>query len=66
MQHELVDQYNLWVYPLLLGNGKRLFADGTIPTALRLAESRTFGNGAVLVSYEPAGKPNYGSTALTA
>jgi dihydrofolate reductase len=65
MQHELVDQYNLWVYPLLLGNGKRLFGEGTIPTALRLAESRTFGNGAVLLSYERAGKPEYGSTALT-
>jgi dihydrofolate reductase len=66
IQHELVDQYNLWVYPLLLGNGKRLFGEGTIPTALRLAESRTFGNGAVLLSYERAGKPKYGSTALTA
>jgi dihydrofolate reductase len=51
MQQDLVDQYNLWVYPVLLGNGKRLFGDGTIPTALRLVESRTFGNGAVLLSY---------------
>jgi dihydrofolate reductase len=66
MQHELVDQYNLWIYPLLLGNGKRLFGEGTIPTALRLAESRTFSNGAVLLSYKRAGKPNYGSTALPA
>jgi dihydrofolate reductase len=65
MQHDLVDRYNLWVYPVLLGSGKRLFADGTIPTALRLAESKTFSNGAVLLGYEPAGKPQYGSTALT-
>ena len=64
MQHELVDQYNLWLYPVLLGSGKRLFADGTVPTALRLVESRSFGNGAVLLCYETAGKPEYGSTAL--
>jgi dihydrofolate reductase len=64
MKDELVDQYNLWVYPVLLGSGKRLFAEGTLPTALRLVESRTFGNGAVLLSYEPAGKPEYGSKAL--
>jgi dihydrofolate reductase len=65
MQQGLVDQYNLWVYPVLLGSGKRLFGDGTVPTALRLIESRTFGNGAVLLSYEPTGKPEYGTTALS-
>ena len=66
MQQGLVDQYNLWFYPVLLGNGKRLFGDGTVPTALRLVESRTFGNGAVMLSYEPTGKPEYGTTALSA
>jgi dihydrofolate reductase len=65
MRQGMVDQYNLWVYPVLLGSGKRLFGDGTVPTALRLVESRTFGNGAVLLSYEPTGKPEYGSTALS-
>ena len=64
MQQSLVDQYYIWVYPVLLGSGKRLFGDGTVPTALRLVESRTFGNGAVLLSYEPTGKPEYGTTAL--
>jgi dihydrofolate reductase len=64
MQQGLVDQYNLWVYPVLLGNGKRLFGDGTVPTALRLVESRTFGSGAVMLSYEPTGKPECGTTAL--
>lgn len=65
MKRGLVDQYNLWVYPVLLGSGKRLFGDGTMPTALRLVESKTFGNGAVLLSYQPTGKPEYGSTALS-
>lgn len=66
MQHNLVDQYNVWVYPVLLGSGKRLFAEGTTPTALRLVESRTFGNGALFLSYQPTGKPEYGTTALSA
>jgi dihydrofolate reductase len=65
MKPGLVDQYNLWVYPVLLGSGKRLFGDGTMPTALRLVESKTFGNGAVLLSYQPTGKPEDGSTALS-
>jgi dihydrofolate reductase len=65
MQEGLVDQYNLWIYPVLLGSGKRLFGDGTVPTALQLVESRTFGNGAVFLSYEPTGRPEYGTTALS-
>jgi dihydrofolate reductase len=66
MHHNVVDQYNVWLYPVLLGSGKRLFADGTTPTALRLVESRTFGNGSLLLSYQPTGKPEYGTTALSA
>src|SRR6266705_4185743 len=61
LRHDLVDRLNLWVYPLLLGTGKRLFADGTVPTALRLVESATFPKGAVLLTYERAGKPTFGS-----
>lgn len=64
LRERLVDRLNLWVYPLLLGSGKRLFAGGTVPAALRLTRSRAFGNGALLLTYEPAGEPTYGSTAL--
>ena len=60
LQYGLVDRLSLWVYPLLLGSGKRLFADGTIPAALRLATSRTFASGTVFLSFEFAGKPTYG------
>ncbi len=63
LREELVDRFNLWVYPLLLGSGKRLFADGTIPAALRLVESKTFPKGAVLLTYESAGKPTFGDIA---
>jgi dihydrofolate reductase len=61
--NELVDRLNLWVYPVLLGVGKRLFAEGTVPTALRLVESATFPKGAVHLIYERAGKPTFGSMA---
>ena len=55
LQQGLVDQLDLWVYPVVLGSGKRLFADGALPVALRLADSRTLGNGSVFLRYERAG-----------
>jgi dihydrofolate reductase len=58
--HDLVDRLDLWVYPVVLGTGKRLFADGTVPTALRLVDSATFEGGAVRLVYEHAGRPTYG------
>ncbi|HZD74806.1 MAG TPA: dihydrofolate reductase family protein [Actinomycetota bacterium] len=63
LRHDLVDRLNIWVYPVLLGSGKRLFADGTVPTALRLVESATFPKGAVLLAYQRTGRPTYGSMA---
>lgn len=60
----LVDRLNLWVYPLLLGRGKRVFADGTVPTALRLSESVTYPSGTLHLTYETAGVPTYGSMAV--
>jgi dihydrofolate reductase len=60
LREELVDRLDLWVYPVLLGSGKRLFAEGTVPTALRLVESNTFPKGAVHLTYERAGKPTFG------
>ena len=58
----LVDRLHLWLYPLLLGSGKRVFADGTVPTALRLAESVTYPSGILQLAYETAGTPTYGDT----
>jgi dihydrofolate reductase len=57
----LVDRVNLWVYPLLLGRGKQVFADGTVPTALRLTESVTYPSGTLHLTYETAGVPTYGT-----
>lgn len=60
----LVDRLNLWVYPLLLGSGKQVFAKGTVPTALRLIESVTYPSGTLQLAYETGGVPTYGNLAV--
>jgi dihydrofolate reductase len=57
----LVDEYRLWVYPVVLGEGRRLFGDGVTPTALSLVETRTTSTGVAVHVYRPAGKPSYGT-----
>jgi dihydrofolate reductase len=59
----LVDRLHLWLYPLLLGSGKQVFGDGTVPAALRLVESVTYPNGGLHLAYETAGEPTYGNLA---
>jgi class 3 adenylate cyclase len=53
MEHDLVDEYRLMVFPVVLGSGKRLFHDGIPTQHMRLKDSRTFGNGVVVLAYEP-------------
>ena len=66
LRHGLADRFRLVIAPLLLGTGKRLFADGTVPRSLRLVESRVTGTGAILATYEPAGEVVTGSFAQRA
>jgi dihydrofolate reductase len=61
MQHDLIDEYRLLIYPVVLGKGQRLFAEDTKPAALRLIDSTTTGAGVTLNVYEPAGEPKDGS-----
>jgi dihydrofolate reductase len=56
LAHNLVDQYRLWVFPVVLGSGKRLFADGTVPSGLRLVDSTVSSTGVMMCVYEPAGE----------
>jgi dihydrofolate reductase len=63
MRHGLVDEYRLWVFPLVIGSGKRLFADGTIPAGLKLVDSKVSTTGVVIGTYEPAGEIVTGSFA---
>ncbi len=53
MQHNLVDEYALLVYPIVLGTGKRLFSDGMAASTLKLVEARPFSTGVVLLRYQP-------------
>jgi dihydrofolate reductase len=62
----LVDTLHLWMYPLVLGSGKRVFSGGEVPTALRLTESVSRPNGALQLTYEAAGVPTYGNLAIEA
>jgi len=51
----LVDEFRIWTFPVVLGSGKRLFADGTVPAALRLVDTTVSTTGVVIGTYEPAG-----------
>ena len=64
LRHGLVDEYRLWVFPVVIGSGKRLFSDGTIPSGLRLVDSKVSTTGVVIGTYEPAGEIVTGSFAL--
>ena len=64
LQHNLVDQFRLWVFPLVIGSGKRLFSDGTIPAGLKLLGTKVSTTGVVMNTYEPAGEIVTGSFAL--
>ncbi len=63
LEQGLVDRLELWVYPLLLGGGKRPFGPGTEPAALHLAESTTYPNGTLHLAYDVTGPPTYGDMA---
>ena len=54
MNHELVDEYRLMVYPVILGSGKRLFPDGMDTHYVRLVDAQTFGSGVAYLVYRPS------------
>ncbi len=61
----LIDEYNVWTFPVVLGGGKRLFETGAKPGALRLVESQASTTGVVVNTYVPAGDVPIGSFAQT-
>jgi dihydrofolate reductase len=54
MEHNLIDEYRIWVHPFVIGGGKRLFTDGGQPAKLRLADTKTLSSGVVVLTYTPA------------
>lgn len=64
LRHDLVDTFRIWTFPVVLGTGKRLFGDGTVPAGLRLADVETASTGVTVTTYERAGDIAYGSFAL--
>jgi dihydrofolate reductase len=64
MRHDLIDEYRLWTFPVLVGTGKRLFADGVVPGSLELVTSSVSTTGVVIGTYRPAGAVTIGSFAL--
>lgn len=61
MKHDLVDEFWLKIYPLTLGTGKKLFAEGTIPAAFKVTESQISPNGIIIVNYARSGAVQTGS-----
>jgi dihydrofolate reductase len=61
LKHELVDEYRLWIFPVVLVAGKRFFGDGAVPAALKLIDSQVTETGVTINVYEPAGAIEAGS-----
>jgi dihydrofolate reductase len=60
LKHNLIDTLRLWQFPVVVGTGKRLFGEGTIPGSFRLVDTQQTATGAVLHVYERAGGLKYG------
>jgi len=55
LENDLVDELRLRIFPVTIGTGKRLFAEGTIPAAFELLESKAFPSGVIIANYKRAG-----------
>jgi dihydrofolate reductase len=56
LKHDLVDELRLKIYPLILGDGKKLFENGAIPAAFKLTESQVTSKGVIIATYKRAGE----------
>ena len=61
LEHDLIDEYRLWIFPLVIGTGKRFFDDGASPAALKLVDSKVSGTGVTINTYARAGAVDTGS-----
>ena len=64
LANDLIDEFTLRVFPLVLGSGKRLFGNGTMPAALKLVDTKVSATGVITSTYRRAGEINAGTYAL--
>ncbi|WP_031475495.1 dihydrofolate reductase family protein [Streptomyces bicolor] len=64
LAHDLIDTLHLLTFPVVLGTGHRLFAEGAVPTKFELTAGRTTSKGVAIHSYHLAGRPDYGTFGL--
>lgn len=64
LRHDLVDEFRIWTFPVVVGPGKRLFGQGTMPGGLELVDVRTSTTGVVMATYRRAGAVEHGSFAF--
>jgi dihydrofolate reductase len=62
LEHDLIDEYRLWIFPVVVGAGKRFFGEGTSPGALKLVNSMVSSTGVTINTYERAGDIEIGDT----
>jgi dihydrofolate reductase len=63
LEHGLIDEFRLWIFPLVLGKGKRLFDGGTVPAGLEVASSQVSSTGVLMATYRSGAEIKYGSFA---
>lgn len=61
IEHDLVDEFHVLVFPVLVGSGKRLFGKGTVPAGLKLLDTTSSDSGVVISTYARAGEVEYGA-----
>ncbi|MBI5473817.1 MAG: dihydrofolate reductase family protein [Ignavibacteriae bacterium] len=64
LKNDLVDEIRLWIFPVVLGGGKRLFGDGALPAGWKLMDSKASATGVLIATYERAGEVPQGSAEL--
>jgi dihydrofolate reductase len=61
LAHDLIDEFRVWIFPLVLGRGKRLFESGTLPAGLALTSSATSSTGVLMATYRSGAEIKGGS-----
>jgi dihydrofolate reductase len=64
LKNNLVDEFRIWIFPVVIGRGKRLFGNGTLPAGLKLIDCKASSTGVIMTRYEPDGAIKIGTFEL--